>query len=55
MSGNTEFEGLPKMRVYYHPLDQTLETDLETGKEIREVTKTDNIIILGHVNYSHIH
>lgn len=40
--------------MYYHPTDQTLEADFEMEKEIREVTTTDNVIILEDLNYLHI-
>lgn len=40
--------------MYYRPPDQTLGTDLETEKEIRELIKAENIIILEDFNYPHI-
>lgn len=40
--------------VYYHPPVQTIEGDLEMEKEMREVTKADNVVVLGDFSYPHI-
>ena len=40
--------------VCYRPPDQTIEGDLEMGKQFREVTKKDKVVIMGDFNYPHI-
>lgn len=42
-----------KVGVYYCPPDQTYEADFVMEKEIREVTKAKNVIMLGDLNYPH--
>lgn len=48
------FQGYLKVGLFYRPPDQTLEACLEMDKEIREVSKADNAVILCDFNCSHI-
>lgn len=51
MGGDTSPKVLLKMGLYYHPPDQTTEAYLEMQKELSEVTKADNVVILGDFSY----